>query len=65
MTTANAAQALQLGDYGLKTGAAADFVVVEAANPQEAVVARPIRWAVFKAGRMSARDGVFNPGALR
>ena len=59
MATAGAASVLDLGDYGLAPGGPADLVAVEAASPAEAVVARPKRKLVIKAGRVVARDGVF------
>ena len=65
MVTSAAAEALHIADYGLKPGAAADLIVVAAAHPQEAIVARPLRWAVFKSGRIVARDGTFIPGIFR
>jgi cytosine deaminase len=46
-------------DYGVRVGALADLVVVDARNAAEAVVARPPRRYVFKAGRVVARDGQF------
>lgn len=65
MITAAAAQALRIVDYGLKPSAVADLVIIDAAHPQEAIVARPTRWAVFKGGRLTARDGTFIRGALQ
>lgn len=43
--------------YGLSPGCRADLVLVEAANPQEAVVARPQRKLVVSGGRIVAREG--------
>lgn len=58
MMTQDAARALGLEGYGIGIGHAADFVVVGAAHVPEAVVARPPRLAVYKAGRMVAdREG--------
>lgn len=57
MVTANAARALGTENYGLVEGGAADFVVLEAANTQEAVVARPPARDVYKNGRLVARGG--------
>jgi cytosine deaminase len=57
MVTAAAARVLGLADYGLKVGAPADMVVVEAGSVPEAVASRPRRKMVIKAGRVVARDG--------
>ena len=43
--------------YGLRVGALADLVVVDAVHVPEAVVARPPRRYVFRHGRLVARDG--------
>jgi len=59
IVTANGARALGITDYGLKPGAPADLVVMDAAHVQEAVVARPVRRAVYRNGRLVARDGAF------
>jgi cytosine/adenosine deaminase-related metal-dependent hydrolase len=58
LVTASAARVLGLRDYGLKVGGPADLVVVDAASVPEAVVTRPRRKMVIKAGRIVARDGV-------
>jgi cytosine deaminase len=55
--THGGARALGLNPYGLTTGAPADIVVVSAETPAEAIVARPVRELVLKAGRVVARDG--------
>jgi cytosine deaminase len=55
--THGGARALGLGRYGLAVGASADLVVVAARTPAEAVVARPPRELVLKAGRIVVRDG--------
>jgi cytosine deaminase len=55
--TQGGATALGLPAYGLVVGAPADLVVVRADRPAEAVVARPVRDLVVKAGRVVARDG--------
>lgn len=57
MVTANAARALGLESYGIVEGAAADFVVLDAENVQEAVVARPKPRDVYKNGRLIAQSG--------
>jgi cytosine/adenosine deaminase-related metal-dependent hydrolase len=54
--TLGGAKALGLPAYGLTTGAPADLVVVRAGGPAEAVVRRPVRDLVIKAGRTAARD---------
>lgn len=55
--THGGARALGLERYGLAVGASADLVVVAARTPAEAVVARPPRELVLKAGRIVVRDG--------
>lgn len=55
--THGGAAALGLTGYGLAEGAGADLVVVEAATPAAAVVTRPTRDVVLKAGRVVARAG--------
>ncbi len=59
MVSDSAARALGLTDYGLQPGMKADFVVLDAAHIPEAVVARPRRNAVYKAGRRVASEGVY------
>lgn len=59
LATESAARVLNLSDYGLRVGADADLVIVEARSIPEAVVARPRRQYVFKRGRLVARDGEF------
>lgn len=56
LVTAAGAKALGFEDYGLHVGAKADFVTLKAEHVQEAVVARPAGRAVYKAGRLTARD---------
>ena len=55
--TYGGARALGLAGYGLREGASADLVAVDARTPAEAVMARPIRSVVLKSGRVVARDG--------
>ena len=62
MATHAAASVLGAADYGVHEGALADLVVVDAGSPAEAVVARPQRRYVFKAGKIVARDGAFVRG---
>jgi cytosine deaminase len=59
LATAAAARALRIEGYGLAVGAAADFVTLQARHVPEAVVARPVRQAVYKVGRLVARDGAY------
>jgi cytosine deaminase len=53
MVTGSAARLMRLGDYGIKPGAPADLVCIDAANPTDAVatLAQPL-WG-FKRGRRS------------
>jgi cytosine deaminase len=55
--TYGGARTLGLERYGLEPGAPADVVVLAARTPAEAVVARPVRELVLKAGRMVASKG--------
>jgi cytosine deaminase len=55
--TYGGARALRLPHYGLDIGAAADLVVVAARTAAEAIVRRPARDLVLKAGRPVARAG--------
>ena len=48
---------LGLEDRGLQRGAPADLFTLRAETPAEAVAQRPPRGAVFKRGRLVARDG--------
>jgi cytosine deaminase len=57
LVTDAGAKALRLDDYGLRTGAKADFVTLNAAHIPEAVVSLPRGRAVYKEGRPVARDG--------
>jgi cytosine/adenosine deaminase-related metal-dependent hydrolase len=58
-----AARALGLADHGLRIGAAADLVAIDAGSIAEAVATRPPRTLVAKGGRVVARDGELT-GAL-
>ncbi len=55
--TSGGAKAMQLQGYGLKPGAWADLVLVDAETPTDAIVTRPPRKLVLKRGRVVARDG--------
>jgi cytosine deaminase len=57
LVTEAGARALRLDDYGLRLGAKADFVTLDAAHIPEAVVSLPRGRAVYKEGRLVARDG--------
>ena len=59
LATHAGARVLGATDYGLNVGAQADLVVLDVRNVAEAVVVRPPRSHVFKAGRLVARDGEF------
>jgi cytosine/creatinine deaminase len=59
LATDSAARVLGVADYGVRVGARADLIVLDACNVAEAVVLRPPRRYVFKAGRLVARDGAF------
>ncbi|MEV4147645.1 hypothetical protein AB0J40_28530 [Amycolatopsis sp. NPDC049691] len=52
-----------LDDYGLREGAPADLVVVDAETPAHAVVTRPPRDLVVKAGHVVARAAALSPPA--
>ncbi|MGH3385706.1 MAG: amidohydrolase [Nocardioidaceae bacterium] len=55
--TYGGAKVLGVEPYGLAVGAPADLVVVGAGSAAEAVVTRPVRDLVVKAGRVVARAG--------
>ena len=57
VVTEAGAKALRLEGYGLRVGAKADFVTLQAAHVPEAVVAVPKGRAVYKAGMLVASDG--------
>lgn len=57
VVTAAGASALGIENYGLKVGAAADFVTLRASHVAEAVVAVPKNRSVYKAGKCIVRDG--------
>ncbi|WP_315722232.1 MULTISPECIES: amidohydrolase family protein [unclassified Bradyrhizobium] len=57
LVTEAGAKALRLADYGLRVGARADFVTVNAEHVPEAVVAVPKGRSVYKGGCLVARDG--------
>ncbi len=57
VVTESGAKALRLEGYGLQIGAKADFVTLKAEHVPEAVVAVPKGRAVYKAGKLVAKDG--------
>jgi cytosine deaminase len=61
LVSASAATALRVPEYGLSLGAPANFIALQAHHVQEAVVARPRKRSVYRAGRLIARDGEFPP----
>lgn len=56
VVTEAGARALRLDDYGLRVGARADFVTLDAAHVPEAVVALPRDRSVYKDGILVARN---------
>jgi cytosine deaminase len=52
--TVNAAKILHLADYGIAPGNRADFVLLQARNPVEAIRLRAPRLMVFRGGRLVA-----------
>src|SRR5690606_41365900 len=55
MATEGNARIMNLPDYGLRPGAQASLVVLDAGNPTEALRLRPARLAVVSKGRVVAR----------
>ncbi|OJF95854.1 amidohydrolase family protein [Pararhizobium antarcticum] len=53
--TVNSARTMGLEGYGLDKGCKADLVILQAADPQEALRLKPNRLAVIKAGQVIAR----------
>ncbi len=54
--TTSAARVLQLQDYGLATGCHADFVLLQARDPIEAIRLRATRLKVFRRGKLIAES---------
>jgi cytosine deaminase len=52
--TVNAARILHLPGYGIAPGNRADFVLLQARDPVEAIRLRATRLAVYRAGRLVA-----------
>lgn len=63
MVTSHAARALNLENYGLIEGGAADLLVIDAQHVQEAVISRPKPRDVYKAGRLVASNGAIVTGS--
>ena len=53
--TVNAARVMGLPDYGLAVGCHADFVLLQASSPAEALRLRATRLAVIRRGKVIAR----------
>src|SRR6185503_5765027 len=58
MATEHGASALRLPDYGVREGARADLVLLDCAEPAEAVGAIPERSMVIKNGRVTVTNRV-------
>jgi cytosine deaminase len=56
LITVNPARILGLADYGLREGALADLVVLDAADPAQAITEQSEKLWVLKAGRLVARN---------
>jgi cytosine deaminase len=56
LITVNPAKALGLTDYGLAVGCQADLVVLDAADPVQAITEQSEKLWVLKAGRIVARN---------
>lgn len=63
MTGIIPAGVLGFSGYGLEVGAPADLVALDVPDIVEAVLARPPRRLVLRAGEVIARDGILVPGA--
>jgi cytosine deaminase len=62
LVSAAGARALGIGDYGIRTGGAANLFVIAAGGVAEAIAAHPPRKLVFFEGKIVARDGTFLAG---
>jgi cytosine deaminase len=56
LITVNPARALGLKDYGLAQGCRADLVVLDAADPVQAITEQSEKLWVVKSGRLVARN---------
>jgi cytosine/creatinine deaminase len=61
--TCGGAAAMNLGNYGLGVGCAADLLIVPGEAPAEAVITRPAKRTVIKGGRVVVRDGELTAAA--
>jgi len=57
IASSGGADAMRVPDFGLTVGATADLSLVDGETHVEAVISRPGRHLVMKAGRITARDG--------
>ena len=64
LATHEADKALGNPHRGLHVGAIADVIVIESASVADAVVDRPPRWLVLRAGRVVAEGGVLTGSCL-
>jgi cytosine/adenosine deaminase-related metal-dependent hydrolase len=64
IVTAGGAKALRLEDHGLRVGAKADFVAIDAPHVPQAVVDLPRRRAVYKNGRLLRGTARLSPEKL-
>ncbi len=60
--TVNAAKVMGLSDYGLQVGKVADFVLLQARDPVEAIRLRATRLAVVRRGQVVARTPAATAG---
>ncbi|MBY3165685.1 amidohydrolase family protein [Rhizobium laguerreae] len=54
--TINSAKTMGLENYGMKKGCNADFVILQARDPLEALRLKPVRLAVIRRGKVIARS---------
>ena len=59
--TTSGAKVLGLEDYGLEPGCQADMVILQAANPQEALRLKPARLFVIRRGTIIAETATAVP----
>jgi cytosine/adenosine deaminase-related metal-dependent hydrolase len=63
IATHGGADVMGVANYGLAVGCQADFVVVDAETPVEAIITQPPRSYVVKAGRIVATQGAYTADA--
>ncbi len=56
MGTSNAAAAIGMEDYGIKSGGRADLVLLDALTPADAIIGQAEKVCVIKGGRVAARN---------